>query len=309
MYTVSTDPITSFPLPPSKYQEGDIVPKISIIIVSWNVRALLQANLSRLFSIPKKYPIEVFVVDNGSHDGSAYMVRDEFPQVHLITNDWDAGFAGPNNQALRLASGEVVILLNPDMLVEEGALETAYEELIKDKTIGVLSIKLLNHITGKPINSVRRSPDIWSQIAIVLKLKYLFPKILDHYLYTDFDYERSQDVDQVRGSFFCFRRELLEKVGYLDAKYHIWFEEVDYCMRTKQAGYRIRYCAEAIAQDFVGKGVSQMKRLETQSIFTASMCHYFEKWHPGWQAFLVKLVRPFGLVSAFFADVWQSIIK
>jgi GT2 family glycosyltransferase len=286
-----------------------IQPRISVVIVSWNVKKLLQANLERLASIPKKYPIEVFVVDNGSHDGTAFMVRNEFPWVRLITNDWDAGFAGPNNQALRLATGEVVILLNPDMLVEEGALETAYEKLMADKTIGVLSIKLLNHITGQPINGVRRRPDIWSQVCIILKLQHLFPNIIKYYLWTDFDYSRSQEVDQVRGSFFALRRELLEKVGYLDAGYHIWFEEVDYCNQVKKAGYRVFYCAEATAHDFVGKGVSQMKRLETQRIFTASMLRYFRKWHPGWRAWLIMLLRPIGLLGALCADIFLAAKK
>ena len=233
-------------------------PDISIIIVSWNVRELLRANLSRLLSLHSPYKSEIFVVDNDSHDGTAYMVRNEFPSVHLITNNWDAGFAGPNNQALRLAEGKVVILLNPDMLVEEGALEKTYDKLMAEKDIGVLGIKLLNK-EGQPIGSVRRLPDFLSQLAIILKLGHIFPKVLDHYMYKDFDYAKSQDVDQVRGSFFAFRRELLDSVGYLDAGYHIWFEEVDYCLRAKQKGLRIHYFAEATARDYVGKGVAQMK--------------------------------------------------
>ncbi len=278
--------------------------QMSVVIVSWNVRELLRANLTRLFSLATPLEFEVFVVDNGSHDGTARMVREEFPRVKLITNDWDAGFAGPNNQALRLAKGEVAVLLNPDMLVEPGALEMTYEKLLRDRSIGVLGIRLVGQ-NGKPINSVRRFPDVWSQLLILLKLGRAFPNLLGRYMFSDFDYGRSQDVDQVRGSFFAFRRELLDTVGYLDDGFHIWFEEVDYCRRVRAKGLRIRYAAEATARDYVGRSVSQMKRRETQKIFGASMVRYFRKHHPGWRVALLETTRPFGLAAAAAADGWD----
>ncbi len=280
-----------------------VKPSISIIIVSWNVRALLEANLKRLFSLSCPYPIEVFVVDNASHDGSARMVREQFPQVHLITNDWDAGFAGPNNQALRLAKGEVVLLLNPDMLVEEGALQKTYEKLMQDKSVGVLGIRL-NRASGEPIENVRRFPDLASQLAVLLKYSRVFPHVMDHYLYRDFNYSVSQEVDQVRGSYFAFRRELLLSVGYLDEAFHIWFEEVDFCRRAQAAGMRVWYEASVSAQDFVGRSMVQMKHFEKQRIFSASMIHYFKKYHPWWQTALLILARPIGLILSFLADVF-----
>lgn len=274
---------------------------LSIIIVSWNVRELLRANLQRLFSVPTRLRWEVFVVDNGSHDGSAYMVRSEFPQVKLITNAWDAGFAGPNNQALRLAEGDVCLLLNPDMLVEEGALDAAYEKLMRDKSIGVLGIKLIGH-GGKPINSVRRDPDFLSQLSIILKLQHVFPNVIKRYMRNDFDYNRSQEVDHVRGSFFAFRREMLETIGYLDAGFHLWFEEVDFCKRAREKGLKVFYLADVQAHDYIGKGFAQMKRLETQWIFTASTLRYFRKWYPAWQWIVLACIRPIGLLLAAGAD-------
>jgi len=285
--------------------QNPLYPKISVIIVTWNVRDLLKANLERLFSIPCKYPFEVFVVDNASHDGSAKMVRENFPQVHLIMNDWDAGFAGPNNQALRLAKGEVVLLLNPDMLVEEGALEVTYDKLMADMSIGVLGVRLEN-TDGTPIQNVRRFPTFTSQLAILLKLGHVFPSLLRKYLYQDFDYTTSQEVDQVRGSFFAFRRELLETVGYLDAGYHIWFEEVDYCKRAQAHGLRIWYETGGRATDYVGRSMAQMKHLEKQRIFTASMVRYFKKHHPWWQMMIIALLRPVGLGFALGADLLKD---
>lgn len=264
---------------------------------------MLKKNLERLRDLPDHVEREVFVVDNGSHDGSAQLVREQFPWVKLITNDWDAGFAGPNNQALRHATGEVCVLLNPDMLVEPGALDHVYNTLIEDKTIGVLGITLRGQ-DGNPIpGSVRRLPDLASQAAIILKLPHIFPKVIDHYLWKDFDFTKKQDVPQVRGSFFAFRRELLETVGYLDSSYHIWFEEVDFCLRAQQAGLRVVYDPAVWAKDYVGKGVSQMKRLETQQIFTTSMLRYFWKWKPFWQWAIIAFLRPFGLLTALIMDI------
>lgn len=284
-------------------------PTLSIVIVTWNVRALLEKNLERLLSLPDQVTREIFVVDNHSHDGTAHMVRERFPSVRLITNGWDAGFAGPNNQALKHATGEVCLLLNPDMLVEPGSLDHTYHALMADKTIGVFGITLKNQ-HGQPIvGSVRRLPDLRSQLCVLLKLPHLFPRILDHYLWSDFDFSKKQDVPQVRGSFFAFRRELLDQIGYLDAGYHIWFEEVDFCLRAQQAGFRIVYDPAFFAQDYVGKGVSQMRRLETQQIFGTSMTRYFRKWKPWWQTALVLIARPFGLIAAIGMDAVNDLKK
>lgn len=283
-----------------------VKPEISVVIVAWKVRDLLRENLRALFTHPARHSFEVFVADNASEDGTVEMIRSEFPQVHLIENDWDAGFAGPNNHALRLAQGDVLLLLNPDMVVGSGVLDHAYELLMRERDIGVLGVRL-NDEQGKPIGSVRRFPTFWSQVATILKLPHVFPKIVRQYQFHDFDYTRCQDVDQVRGSFFAFRRDVMEKVGMLDPAYHIWFEEVDYCRRVRQAEYRVHYCAEVSCHDPVGKSTGQMTHFARQRILTASMVHYFDKWHPWYEAALLRVLRPFGLLACLGLDVWKRI--
>ncbi|MFA4954498.1 MAG: glycosyltransferase family 2 protein [Patescibacteria group bacterium] len=277
---------------------------ISIVIVSWNVREHLKANLARLFSLSDSATREIFVVDNASSDGSVNMLRHDFPQVKLIANDENLGFAKACNQALKLTRGKVIILLNPDMLVEPGALDKVLAKLESDKTIGVLGIKLTDQ-SGTPLRTVRRFPDVWSQLLIILKLRKFFPGINRAYECLDFDYSRSQDVDQVRGSFFAFRRELLDSVGFLDERFFIWLEEVDYCRRVRQVGLRVHYFAETSAQDIVGASFKQLKRYPAQKMFLTSLVHYFEKWHPGWQAWLIKGARPFGLLATKLADIFH----
>ncbi len=279
-----------------------MVKDISLVIVSWNVNKHLRANLARLFSLPTRHSFDVYVVDNASVDGSGAMIRSEFPQVKLIQNDWGSGFSHANNQALRLVEGNVVILLNPDMLMGEGTLDIAHDTLMNHPTIGVLGVRL-DDAEGRPLKSVRHFPGFWDQLVILLKIPHFFPRVLDRYIPADFDYTKSQDVDAVRGSFFAFRRDMLERVGFLDEGYFIWFEEVDFCRRVKEKGLRVRYVAEARCQDLIGRSLSKMKRAETQRIFTASLTHYFHKWHPAWQAFVFAVLRWPMIGLAFIADV------
>lgn len=279
------------------------MPAVSIVIVSWNVREQLRANLRRLFDLAGEVPFEVFVVDNASSDGTAAMVRGEFPSVNLVENAENRGFAAANNQALRLASGEVVLLLNPDMIVEPGALKAAHEALVDDWDIGVLGLRLKDS-QGRVHPSVRRFPGLADQLAVTLKLARFFPRLLDRHLAPDFDYARSQDVDQVRGSFFAFRRGLLGSVGYLDEEnFFIWYEEVDYCRRVRAAGLKVRYLARDGATDLHGRSFGQVSHYLNQRRFTHSQVNYFRKWHPGWQTAILAAARPFGLAAAALADV------
>ncbi len=254
------------------------MPKISVVIVSWNVRDLLKQNLAQLFVLRREdFSVEVFVVDNGSKDGSAHMVRDEFPWVHLMQNDYNAGFAKACNQAIRMAKGDVVLLLNPDTRVETGTLELTHRQLMEYRDIGVLGVRLLDD-KGDVVRSVRRNPTWRDQLAVLLKLPHLFPHVNDRYLATDFDYATSQDVEQIRGSYFAFRREILQYVGMLDERFFIWFEEVDFCRRVRGNGLRIRYCAEAVCRDFVGKSFAQVSVWKKQRMFFTSAWKYFRKW-------------------------------
>lgn len=273
-------------------------PQLSVIIVSWNVREALRANLSRLHELAGEIPTEVFVVDNASADQSADMVRADFPWVRLIANAENRGFGAANNQAMREARGEVVLLLNPDMLVTPGALRLTHDALAGDRTIGVLGLRLTAE-DGTTLHSVRRFPGFIDQLATLTKLAKAFPRLLERHLAPDFDYGTSQDIDQVRGSFFAFRRELLETVGYFDERnFFIWYEEVDLCKRTWNAGLRVHYLAADGARDFHGRSFAQVSLLTNQIRSTRSMVNYAWKWFPRWQAAILAALRPIIIAGA-----------
>ena len=252
-------------------------PAISIVIVNWNVRALLEENLARLFALTTLLTFEVFVVDNGSTDGSAAMVRTAFPQVHLIQNDFNAGFAVASNRAARLAQGEIVLFFNPDMRMGDGVLERVQEVLTAEPTVGAVTVKLVR-AQGDLVHSVRRDPTLAGQLALLCKLPHLFPRMLDTEFAMGFDYGRAQDIEQTRGAFLAMRADVIAVVGLFDERFFLWFEDIDLCRRIRAAGFRLRYLPDVSCRDFVGRSFAQVSLWRKQKLFFTSCSRYFLKW-------------------------------
>lgn len=274
---------------------------LAVQIVSWNVRDLLTENLRSLFQSQGEITAEVIVIDNGSEDGTVEAVSSEFPSVRVIVNPDNKGFAAANEQGMRVMKARHCLLLNPDMRLAPDALSKTVEYLDAHADVGVVGASLSSS-NGTVVKSVRRFPDIWSQIAILLKLPRLFPRITDRYLQTDFDYDREQTVDSVRGSFFAINRTALDRLGGLDERYFVWFEEVDYCRQVIRSGMKVMYTPSIHATDLVGRSFVQRRVYWKQKEFTRSMIQYFEKWQPRWQAVILKIARPFVLAGAWVVD-------
>ena len=267
---------------------------LSIIIVSWNVKEKLRDNLRALFA-SRHADFEVFVIDNNSADGSAEMVKKEYPQVKLIANKENLGFAKANNHAIKEARGKYILLLNPDMRVYDDTLSNMISWMNCHDKAWVAGCRLIDE-NSKIIKHVRRFPSVTDQLAIILKIPHVLPGVLNKYLRNDFDYKKSAAVDSIRGGFFMIRREAIEKIGLLDERYFLWFEEVDYCRRIKKAGGEVWYSNAAECLDFVGQSFKQVDSVLKQKYFRDSMLKYFKKWHPIWQYIVLKLAWPVGLL-------------
>ncbi|PKL72208.1 hypothetical protein CVV26_02575 [Candidatus Kuenenbacteria bacterium HGW-Kuenenbacteria-1] len=281
---------------------------LTIITVSWNVKDFVRDNFNNIYQNTKNIEFEIFAVDNDSKDGTVDMIKNEFPEVHLIANDYNAGFAKANNQAIKLAKGRYILLLNPDMRVLPGTLEKMVKWMDEHKQAGVAGCHLIKE-NNETVLHVRRYPKFFDQLAITLKLPHIFPSILNNYLYKDFDYKNEAVVDSIRGSFFMIRKEVIEKIGGLDERYFIWFEEVDYCKQVKNAGWDIMYTPKTECIDFVGKSFALVKRGKTQEYFCDSMLKYFKKWHPVWQYFILKLAWFIGKKITFIGEKLNFKIK
>ena len=270
---------------------------ISIVIVSWNVKDKLRENIKSIYKSRGNFSFEVIVVDNNSLDDSANMVKHTFPDVCLIRNKENLGFSKACNQGIKRSQGRYILLLNPDMRLEEDTLSNFISWLDKNPQADVASCKLLSE-KGEIVKHVRRFPSFVDQLAIILKLPHLFPAILNKYLKKNFNYNTSAKVDSVRGAFFVIRKDSFKDNYFFDERYFLWFEEVDFCKSAYLKGKEVWYSNEAEAIDLVGKSFSQLKTYQTQKYFSDSMLKYFNKWHPYWQYFILFLVwQPILLIT------------
>lgn len=274
---------------------------LSVIIVSWNVKEKLRANLSALFASAGDFKFEIFVVDNNSGDGSAAMVRKDFPAVRLIANAENRGFAAANNQALAEANGKFILLLNPDMEVTPDTLAQALAWAQANPQAVVSGCKLVG-VDGQIVPQVRRFPKFFDQLIVTLKVPHILPAAVSRYRCAGFDYEQAAKVDSIRGAFFLINRESYRRLfnsdqPRLDERYFIWFEEVDFCREVYKHGGEVWYTPAAVCRDFVGQSFRQVPRGQTQKYFRDSMLKYFQKWAPAWQAKVLEWA--WGLVGLF----------
>lgn len=262
---------------------------LSIIIVSWQVKDLLKKNLKSIFNSQTKYTFEVIVVDNNSSDGSVKMIKESFPQVKIIENRENLGFAKACNQGIKESRGSYILLLNPDMELLVDTLENSLDYINQNQDINVLGIRLLDK-SGNDIRQARRFPQLFDQLMIVLKVAHLLPFVLNRYLMKNFDYSQSQTVDSIRGSYFLInKRRWPNELPLLDESYFIWFEEVDFCRQVYKNKGRVVYTSQAKVIDLVGSSFSQVNWSLKQSYFKDSMLNYFKKWKAKQQYYILKL--------------------
>ncbi len=249
-----------------------------MVVFSWNVHDSLRQCLTAA-QASQGIKARLVVVDNASRDGSAELVRREFPHVTLITNPTNRGFAAAVNQALEHARGHI-LLLNPDVRLQTTTVRTMVSWFARRPEIGIIGPRL-RYPDGSLQPSVRRFPR-WIDLVLVLsKLPNLLPVLAQRYQAVDFDYTTTQTVDQVMGSCCLIRQETLAQVGRFDQGFWIWYEEVDYCLRAKQAGWLTLYVAEAEVAHSRGQSFQQLSATVKQGYLRQSIRHYVRKHFGG----------------------------
>ncbi len=220
-------------------------PMLSVVVPSWNTRNLTLACLKSLLGAPQVHATEVVVVDNGSSDGSADAIAAEFPQVKLLRNDYNRGYATANNQGARLATGRFLCLLNSDTEVFPRALDALVDFLLEHGDYGAVAPKLVNP-DGSVQRACMRFPGLLTALCYDTFLGSFWPGSLvqDRYTMADFDHLRSRDVDQPPGAVFVMSRQEFLDLGGLDEDLFLFFNDVDLCLRLWNRGRRIRYLAE-----------------------------------------------------------------
>ena len=221
-------------------------PDISIIVVSYNTRAMTLNCLAALDAALEGDGVaaEIFVVDNGSADGSAAAVRGAFPGVRVIENARNAGFGAANNQAMRSAGGEFVLLLNSDAFVRPGAIGAMVRCLRDHPEAGAVGPRLLNG-DGSLQRSCYKFPGPGRAAAEGLLLTAAFPNHRRLGDYRAWDHAGGREVGFVIGACLLLRRAALDEVGMFDEDFFLYAEETDLCYRLRRAGWAVRFTPEA----------------------------------------------------------------
>lgn len=263
---------------------------LSVIILSFNTKKLLEDCLTSVFQHTSGLEFEVIVVDNASSDGSAEMTEKKFPQVKLIKNKQNLGFARGNNQALRQAKGEVIMLLNSDTVVKNEALARLVSFMDEHPKAGVVGAKLLNP-EGTPQASAGRFPSL--PVVFLMLFREHFGG--SHLVRTS--YQKTQEVDWVMGAALVVRKEILPKTGLLDEKVFMYYDEVEWCYRIKKAGFKI-YFYPAAEIVHLGQKSSATGRKGPILANYQGLIHFYKKHKNPLEFFLLRILLKLKAVIA-----------
>jgi N-acetylglucosaminyl-diphospho-decaprenol L-rhamnosyltransferase len=263
------------------------VADLSIVILNYNTREHLRTCLQALHAEGSTaVTSEVFVVDNASSDGSADMVAAEFPWVRLVRSPRNGGYAYGNNLALRLATGHAILLLNPDTLMPPGSLAALREALGRHPEAGIIGPKLMRPNGSMHLACRRSFPTPAVALYRMLGFSRLFPrsKRFGRYNLTYIDADLAIEVDAVCGACMLVRREVIERVGLLDERFFMYGEDLDWCLRTREAGWTVRYEPSVVVQHQHG-AASRQRAFRTNFYFFRAMDlfyrkHYVQRYHP-----------------------------
>lgn len=259
-------------------------PVVSVVIVNYNTRDLLLSCLQSVYASEGIGDPEVFVVDNGSSDGSVEAVSKQFPCVNVISCGRNMGFSRANNLAIPRAYGKYVLLLNPDTRVEKDCLRKMVAFMDHHPEVGISTCKVLLG-DGKLDLACRRSfPGLWAGFCRASGLSALFPrsKVFAGYNLTFLDENETHEVEAVNGAFMFCRRSGIDEVGLLDEDYFMYIEDLDWCYRFRAAGWRIAYYPVAVTYHFKGQSSRANSEAMIRELFRSTRLfyrkHYGKRW-------------------------------
>ena len=232
---------------------------LSVIIVNFNVKYFLEQCLYAVYNSSKNLRIEIFVVDNNSVDGSCQMVREKFPEVRLIENKSNFGFAKANNQAIRQATGRYILILNPDTVVEEKTFEKCVRFMEDHPDAGSMGVKMIDG-KGKFLPESKRSlPTPTVAFYKIFGLAALFPrsKVFGKYHLGYLDKEKTHHVEVLPGAFMLIRKSVLEEIGLFDEDFFMYGEDIDLSVRITMAGYKNYYYPETTIIHYKGESTKK----------------------------------------------------
>lgn len=263
---------------------------LSIVIVNWNASEHLRQCLRSIYGSGARLSFETIVVDNASTDGSVAMVCEEFPQVRLLRQDVNTGFAHGNNVALSVARGRAVLLLNNDTVLSPGTLDTMMRFLDRHADAGIVGPRVLNP-DGTLQPSCRDFPSLPAMLFRALYLDKLFPNhpLTGSLMMSHWDYVSDREVDAVSGCCLLARRTMIDQVGPLDERFFMYYEEIDWAYRARQLGWRVLFTPSARIIHYGGQSAN-LDWARVRMLYSQSLIQYFDKHHGPASALAVRLL-------------------
>ena len=262
---------------------------LSISVVNWNTRGLLEQCLDSIYANIHGLQFEVFVVDNASIDGSAEMVRERFPQVRLIENEVNVGFAKANNQAIRESRGRYILLLNSDTVVLPRAIGKMVEFMDEHSQTGAVGPMLLNP-DGSFQSSYNDFPTLFSELITLVGLsRFVYSPY--HPSYSPQQSKEVGEVDWVGGGCLLVRREAIDHVGLLDEDYFMYVEETDWCYRMNKLGWKVYYLPDVQIVHWGGQSANQQSERMFAQLFKSKFI-FFRKHHGPISARTLRVAAP-----------------
>lgn len=233
--------------------------KLSIIIVNYNVKYFLEQCLYSVRKASNKVELEVIVVDNNSVDGSVEMIKDKFPDIKLIENKKNTGFSVANNQGINIATGEYILLLNPDTVVQEDTFEKIISFMEEHPEAGGLGVKMIDGKGNFLPESKRGLPTPMVAFYKIFGLAKLFPKskIFGQYHLGFLSNDEIHEVDVLAGAFMLMRKSVLDKIGYLDETFFMYGEDIDLSYRIQLGGFKNYYYPETSIIHYKGESTKK----------------------------------------------------
>jgi GT2 family glycosyltransferase len=253
---------------------------ISVVILSWNDASFLKECLESLEDPNRTYSLEVIVVDNGSTDGTPEMVEERFPHVKVIRNGRNLGFPMGNNVGIEACCGKYVCLLNSDIKVLGQCLQTLLGYMDQHPDIGMVGPRILNR-DGTHQSSCRRFPSLWNNFCSATGLASLSENSRlfsgEHMIF--FKGDHLMDVDVLVGCFWMVRREAINKFGLLDEGFFMYAEDIDWCKRCWNAGWRVVFYPEAESIHYRGGSSTKKNPVWLAVTQQRSVLRYWKKHH------------------------------
>ena len=275
--------------------------ELSIIIVSWNTKKLLDDCLESIYKFTSGLKFEVLVVDNGSEDGSGDMVKKKFPKTKLILNKKNLGFSKANNQGIKKAKGQYIFLLNSDTYLVENSFKKLLTNIKSRSKLGVIAPQLLNEnqTIQQSAGYFPHLPQVffWMSFLDDLPIGMLFkPYHIDH----DSFYKNGQQIDWVTAAALMIPKKVIDEVGLLDPQIFMYGEEIEWCYRIKKAGYKI-YFSPITNIIHIGRGSHQ--KIPTQAFIGEyrGLIYFYKKYKSKLALQFLKLLLKIGALARIAA--------